>query len=558
MEHKNLNSHAERKNLLHQPIALLRKYFDILWGNDLPDVETMFPDEYFSTSEKYDLYKKEERKLILRRFLVIVFLVFISFVIQEIVKSINFDLRNNQTVLCWDKPVCIYRGAKLKYPIASVFQTKKIEDGKILFSSPNAYGRYRIFAARDYEDYANLTADKRKSAIAEKKPSFQIYDIEKNKFEKFDIPLWQFSKEELKKLSRGFYFDDKNRKVIFLDNSYFLEGYENDEDFYVYNLEDKSLTLDFATIPENTKYYCGYQYGNKVLCFTNYSNSVIYDEYLNGDYSDDFFAEIIEDSDNKIITRPEYLYTFDLTTLKMKPLASFDVNPKFFPQNDSIIFLKNGKIIIPIYQEKIKERNIWDHIEIYDPKTRKMYAEFNTDIFEKNFLQVEDEKGNLIFLNEDDSYILENDSVRFRKIQNPEVVEYNEYMVKKLRKLAKTTFNSGDKLNFAAYVKSLPLSEGKFLLIYSNKQRFIRNFRTSNMFVEFPNPKLYRTIYVDYYNGIVQEGPQLPINLGKPTKKTITQIDKNKYLLVGGQRKMCEIDYSLYCPTEYSYIIEVK
>ena len=74
----------------------------------------------------------------------------------------------------------------------------------------------------------------------------------------------------------------------------------------------------------------------------------------------------------------------------MKPLASFDVNPKFFPQNDSIIFLKNGKIIIPIYQEKIKERNIWDHIEIYDPKTRKMYAEFNTDIFEKNFLQVED------------------------------------------------------------------------------------------------------------------------------------------------------------------------
>ena len=77
-------------------------------------------------------------------------------------------------------------------------------------------------------------------------------------------------------------------------------------------------------------------------------------------------------------------------------------------------------------------------------------------------------------------------------------------------------------------------------------------------YIEFPNEKLYRTIYIDYHNNIVSIGPDLPLNLKEMTSKTITQIGDNKYLIVGGQRKMCEPYSKFSCPSEYTYIIKIK
>ena len=194
-----------------------------------------------------------------------------------------------------------------------------------------------------------------------------------------------------------------------------------------------------------------------------------------------------------------------------------------------------------------------------------MYAEFNTDIFEKNVLKVEDKNGDLIFLNKNNSYILKNNSTKFEQISDYKLNEYNQEIVNKIFKLAKKQFNVSKKSNFAEYIDTLPLSDGKFLMVYSDEQRR-KSVKEISTFIEFPNKKLYRTIYIDYHNNIVSIGPDLPLKLKDMTSKTITQIGDNKYLIVGGQRKMCEIgqiefrdtDDLLCCPTEYSYIIEIK
>ena len=68
--------------------------------------------------------------------------------------------------------------------------------------------------------------------------------------------------------------------------------------------------------------------------------------------------------------------------------------------------------------------------------------------------------------------------------------------------------------------------------------------------------KFYHTIYVDYSKGIVVKGPDLPLFIYDFQAK-VQPISSRKFLLYQGQRKVC-VKSGLFCPTRYSYIIEVK
>ena len=557
-------------NLYHKILEVLKNCFDKLWGDDLPDIDTLFPPELYKVSEMYTLYEKEQRKLYIRRFfssvLFVVILLAVLNISLNVIQYVVYKISNNKFVLCWNKPVCVYRGAKLAYAVYEVDQVEKLEDGKFLFSSFSPYSKYSWFSAKDYDNYANYTSfSKMKPNEIIREPSFQVYDVKKNKFQKLNIPIENFSKEEKENFQKEFYYNKKNKNILFIGSSYFYTKEYLDKPFYIYNWEDKSFTTGEVIVPKNKRFSCPDKYNDdKLLCISENTDYLTYEELNSGKYSREFIYKY-HSRDRFDITEKEMLYTFDLSTFRIEYFADFDVNPKYYPAFKYKIFLKNGKFIIPIFKDKYNKPRQWDHIEIYDPITRKMYAEFNTDIFEKNILKVEDKNGDLIFLNKNNSYILKNNSTKFEQSSDYKLNKYNQEIVNKILKLAKKQFNVSKKSNFAEYIDTLPLSDGKFLMVYSDEQRR-KSVKEISTFIEFPNKKLYRTIYIDYHNNIVSIGPDLPLKLKDMTSKTITQIGDNKYLIVGGQRKMCEIgqiefrdtDDLLCCPTEYSYIIEIK
>ena len=553
-------------NLYHKILEVLKNCFDKLWGDDLPDIDTLFPPELYKVSEMYTLYEKEQRKLYIRRFFSSMLFTTIFLIISlgvlnislNVIEYIAYKISNNKFVLCWNKPVCIYRGAKLVYPVFTANQVEKLEDGKFLFSSFYPFGKYSWFSAKDYDNYANYTSfSKMKPNEIIREPSFQVYDVKKNKFQKLNIPIENFSKEQKKYFQKGIYYDKKNKNILFINTFYFLEKYYLNEPFYIYNWEDKSFTTREAIVPKDKRFNCLDKYNDdKVLCISENTDYLTHEELNSGKYSREFINEY-NSRGFFDITEKEMLYTFDLSTFRIEYFADFDVNPKYASNFNYIIFLKNGKFIMPIFKKISDNQKQWDHIEIYDPITRKMYAEFNTDIFEKNILKVEDKNGDLIFLNKNNSYILKNNSTKFEQSSDYKLNKYNQEIVNKILKLAKKQFNVSKKSNFSDYIDTLPLSDGKFLMVYSDEQRQ-KSVKEISTFIEFPNKKLYRTIYIDYHNNIVSIGPDLPLNLNEMTSKTITQIGDNKYLIVGGQRKMCEPYSKFSCPSEYTYIIKIK
>ena len=557
-------------NLYHKILEVLKNCFDKLWGDDLPDIDALFPPALYKVSEMHTLYEKEQRKLYIRRFfssvLFVVILLAVLNISLNVIQYVVYKISNNKFVLCWNKPVCVYRGAKLAYTVYEVNQVEKLEDGKFLFSSFSPYRKYSWFSAKDYDNYANYTSfSKMEPNEIIHEPSFQVYDVKKNKFQKLNIPIENFSKEEKENFQKEFYYNKKNKNILFIGSSYFYTKEYLDKPFYIYNWEDKSFTTGEVIVPKNKRFSCPDKYNDdKLLCISENTDYLTYEELNSGKYSREFIYKY-HSRDRFDITEKEMLYTFDLSTFRIEYFADFDVNPKYYPAFKYKIFLKNGKFIIPIFKDKYNKPRQWDHIEIYDPITRKMYAEFNTDIFEKNILKVEDKNGDLIFLNKNNSYILKNNSTKFEQSSDYKLNEYNQEIVNKILNLAKKQFNVSKKSNFAEYIDTLPLSDGKFLMVYSDEQRR-KSVKEISTFIEFPNKKLYRTIYIDYHNNIVSIGPDLPLKLKDMTSKTITQIGDNKYLIVGGQRKMCEIgqiefrdtDDLLCCPTEYSYIIEIK
>ena len=552
-------------NLYHKILEVLKNCFDKLWGDDLPDIDALFPPALYKVSEMHTLYEKEQRKLYIRRFFSSMLFTTIFLIISlgvlnislNVIEYIAYKISNNKFVLCWNKPVCIYRGAKLVYPVFTANQVEKLEDGKFLFSSFYPFGKYSWFSVQNYDNYANYASFSKMKPEIINEPSFQVYDVKKNKFQKLNIPIENFSKEQKKYFQKGIYYDKKNKNILFINTFYFLEKYYLNEPFYIYNWEDKSFTTREAIVPKDKRFSCLDKYNDdKVLCISENTDYLTHEELNSGKYSREFINEY-NSRGFFDITEKEMLYTFDLSTFRIEHFADFDVNPKYASNFNYIIFLKNGKFIMPIFKKISDNQKQWDHIEIYDPITRKMYAEFNTDIFEKNILKVEDKNGDLIFLNKNNSYILKNNSTKFEQISDYKLNEYNQEIVNKIFKLAKKQFNVSKKSNFAEYIDTLPLSDGKFLMVYSDEQRQ-KSVKEISTFIEFPNKKLYRTIYIDYHNNIVSIGPDLPLILNEMTSKTITQIGDNKYLIVGGQRKMCE-PYSKYsCPSEYTYIIKIK
>ena len=107
-----------------------------IWGKDLPkDMTELFPNDKFEWQDQIDLYNKLKRKLAIKRFFVSTTIVICCYlVLNFIFNNVVFAIKNNSTIACRNKAVCIYAGPKLNYP-TYVPATTNFSNGDIFITS---------------------------------------------------------------------------------------------------------------------------------------------------------------------------------------------------------------------------------------------------------------------------------------------------------------------------------------------------------------------------------------------------------------------------------------
>lgn len=478
-----------------------------LWGDDIPDFDyDSASDDIYEKLEQQKNYKRRKESLKAKRILVCIAL-FVFVYLLGCLCALGYKnlVQNNEFFACLGKDVCIYKGAKSNYKIFYRPVYTKISDNYILIKHfPWMY---------------------------ETKPELEFYDIKKNKFtkvknfrtlHKIDIPGY---KEETQSLILNILKNSLN-EIIILD--------------YLQPIS-KFITQNNSFQPTNKNYINSKEYvylspyQNKVLLMSNFNKFEFKNKYgTTYEYDGIGFKDL---------TKNEKLYLLNLDTLTLESFTDFAVMPKRIPISKDIINLEDGTIIVPIrYKDKerefasFKEKEIarkdfykkfdndfiWDHVEIYDPTTKNFKAEFNTDVLKENLFNFKLSNGNILFINQKDSYIFDINTHSFIKA-NKNTQKKCQAFINNVNDLLKKHLDLKLEEASTKRIKYIKLNEKRYLLSCDDWSNAYKKKDLCN-----------KTIIADFNEATAKIGPKF---LFSHINTTAIPINDNKILFIGGTGK---------------------
>lgn len=500
-----------------------------IWGKDAPPAEELFPDDIYAYY--HPIYLKLVKKIKKRRYIIIsVFVVLGIMLLTNAIQAIRY----NPVFACFGKEVCITRGPKLQYPY---FYSKSIQfdNGDIFIIKTTGYYSYiyhalAILRNSIFHGFSPVTDNKRFKTdmkLSKYFPSYpfrvaELYVKKHNKFIKLRGCPEDAMFDELIK-------DSKN-------NVYILKYYATKG--VLFNAKNRGFFKIFNS-PIGSKdylYITNYNSDN-ILVITNFNkvNSSLFQYGYTSEYE---------------LTKEERLFLHNLTNSEMIPMPKFEKAPKIFPSKKDIKVLKNGGIIVPI---KTCERkyfrqycsNIWDHIEIYNPKLNEFNAELNTEVLNKNYFDYEMPNGNILFVNENSSWIFNINTFKFEKVDLSEEIRF------------KQDINKIDKLLYEIVGISLknPQDNPKIIKIAPDKF-LITCEKYEGTYSDTYIPKCNNTVYYNLSKHTVTKGPEF---LYPHKFAQIQRINNNTTIVMDGYIDTSFHDYkNPLLPYKYAQIIKVK
>lgn len=465
-------------------IEFIKKMWIQLWGKDLPkDITEVFPDNKFEWYDQVDLYNRLKKRIVIKRFFISLVIIVISyFLLNYLFNSISFLIKNNPTIACWNKPVCIYAGAKLNIDQSS-----------------------SEFFINKYENTAFFITESKNYKLKQSKFITQVYDIDRNKIIK-----------RIKKIYSTFLYNDiipiSKNEILFYSGAK-----KSNQIQHIYNIDKNIFKQEKINLPQNS--YMLSAYNNGMLFMTNNSEAKNY------------FNRGLEA--NNILSKKENLLFLDFSTLKVEKFPDFSKQPRFLPQKEDVLILDNGKIIIPI---KIEDKSfyygddrtaIWDHIEVYLPKENKFISLTDTKPIENNIFNINLENGDVLFINLDSTYLFKNDENRFVTVSKKEN-EQNKLAIHEISYIANYSFGEE--------IRNLILHRHKFIKLDNDKYLI-----TCGYGVTFKKDYLCnKTVFFDYTSKIVTEGPSFLY----PHMDSVIYKNRNNSLIVLGGVKYKSIPFS--------------
>lgn len=536
-------------------------YWKWLWGKEPEPVdESVFedPDRYIKVDEYDDSYwqdekryKREKRNLNFRRFIVSLIILFVSIIsfLSILVCSIiilkyviwenaRHAIAGNRFLMCMGKEICIYEGPKMNYPNFRRNATK-LNNGNIIVHNwdPTNLVYYNAFMPIFGYWLSNETKKNIKNTYSENRQlRAEIFDVRKNKFYKlpdFPIPFDPIIRYKLA--------SDRD------NNPLFIPSYLVDKKSEIYTLDLKSRKY------KKTKFYVNRQKLHRNGLARKLKNPA--------------FQYILQYSSDKVLARaisgswPNYgfgeYYTFDLNDFSIEKLPDFEIPVKgiYYSFANSgrakgkheYKLLYNGKFLISIVDCEMteyghcSENMAVNHTEIYDPVANKFYAERKKDVMKNNLFTINKPNGDVLFINENSSYIFKNDTNKFEKADEEETRK-NLEAVKRIKEKFR---EFGWKFHFGIWeptFKVLEVSPGKYLIAY-------------NILLEILPSTWKKTIYYDYEKNIVKDGPDFVSD--HISNQPALKVDDNTHIKVDGYDGGLQIR-PYYFPSRYSQIIYLK
>ena len=517
---ENLEQKQDKQSILNKLLNLVsignfKSVWQKIWGKDLPkDIKEIFPNDKFQENEQINFYNKLKRKLTVKRFFVSLAIIICSYIVlNSLFSSIMFAIKNNPAIACWNKTVCVYSGPKVQYP-SDIINIVTLPDGNLFIAKQN-YRNYLTtnkFILKFFSIFNIYIPESTKEYVQE------LYDVKKNKF--YKLPKSPFQK--------SYYgITLKNDKILFFKHN-ILEGNNDTE---IYDLKNKSFSI--KSIKNNT--------GASLYYLTKYENNVL---YITNNSDPDYIKKY--NGGLPVKNQKEELYLLNTESLELEKFADFAIEPKFFPLAKDIIILKNGTMIIPIrFIERVYSKDsgkeerisIWDHIEIYNPKTKRFYAEKNINTLDKNLFYVEEDNGIVTFINRTSSYYFKN-NVFIKTNQDDEKI--NKYIADTLVNNIRNKWLINIDEPIYNSIKTIKLDENKLLF-------------TCGFWVPVKQRKSFcnETILLNYKNKTIIDGPNIDIE----QSNNYINLQNSNVMLMGGLSPLC--GYIHYCPYSKTEIIKI-
>ena len=526
----------------------LVNFWKRVWGQDIPDFDysTASEDEFERADElKKHIRKKESRKA--QRVLLCIAIMLLCCLIFACVK--NF-INGTPFLACLGKDVCIYRGPKLNNPAFTHF-SQKTDNGDVFVFTKHSYNYlyhklkiFREFFLGRRHVLDDFLFDKQaENFIGFKEGTIECYSQKEKKFVNIrekNIPDYNFVTNY------------KNKALLFFYE--FIKGETPSP--YIYSIDSKNKTIEkfYKNILHkeynqlNTDLYFLKKYNDKYLLFITNYNKIPYLLFDNG-YTSEYKWKY-----------KEVLYLFNLETKELIKLPDFATPGIYSPIPQDVRVLDNGKIIIPFRscnREFIGNYcySNWDHIEVYLPTQNRFISEMNVDVLKDNLFDVDLENGNILFVNKQISYIFDNITNKFTKLNDNDQVVYYSFVEKIREKLAIETGVSLDE-PIQERCKILKLSERKFLVFSGDYESYGNTMYETLQYKE--NKR--RTLIVDFEKMTVKNGPKF---LYPHYTAQIVQLGENKFMVIGGLIEQLSLQstskYSIpIAANKYVQIIETK
>ena len=519
-------------------------YWKWLWGKEPEPVdESVFedPDRYIKVDEYDDSYwqdekryKREKRNLRIRRFFVSICVgvfVIVSLVTLRwtVVESVRHAIASNRFLMCMGKDVCIYEGPRVNYP----------EIERIALNLDN--GDIFVINTRKINYLYYCLFGKLERMIKYYSGYYKNTRVNNSKYEEKD--LYQIE-----------YYDSKQKKFIKIKNNFINENY--------WKLATNSAGNVLLIPSRRVTYNLGasniviFDRNTKQLSKTNFK---MWDKKI-------LYEFISQYSQNKALIRKKYknkygdYYFLNLDNFTIEKLPEFVISQKqnyasggwsYQYKTQTAGFheyklLKNGKILFlitdcnMIFYDKCKASKKLKYIEIYDPSKNKFFISKNIMALKNNVFEIEIDNGDILFINEDSSYILKNKTNTFVKVHIEEENRNN----KTLRNLKYILNSNGIKTNFndADLLNILKVAPKKFVITCGPWQT-----------IEKVSNECKQTIYYDYEKNILSFGPRFiynPVSGSAP----VLNINNNEFIFLGGGEPFN--DFIL--PNRYTQILYIK
>ena len=488
-------------NSIYKLIDKFKILWQKIWGKDLPkDMTELFSNDKFEWQDQIDLYNKLKRKLTVKRFFVSATIVICSYVVLNFIfNNVVFAIKNNPTIACWNKPVCIYSGTKIKFDEKA---------SRIIKTSFNEY----IYVITELINY-----EKKQSKFV-----FRIYDTKRKKI--------------IKKLINNSETFSYTRVIPISKNEilFFTDRVDNSGIVYIYHINENIFEQKKIDILKNCKFLSKSNRG--IIFITNNSKA------------ENRFRDYLKP--NNILSQKESLFYLNFSNLQIEELPDFAKRPKFLPHEKDILILENGKIIIPIrinensFFSPENNHSVWDHIELYLPKENKFIAITDTKPLENNLFNIKLQNGDILFINLNSTYIFKNDANKFISA-SAEETEKNKKLIYQLS--SDLDYIIGERINNLLYNKHkfIKIDDDKYLITCGYGVNLKKDYLCN------------KTVYFDYGLSIVDEGPKFIY----PHRDSLIIQDinnKNKYIVVGGAKFIPYEDSYKEIINENLQIIEKK